>query len=249
MRCPGPQRCRRCSADFHGEECGKTAHCHNCNDTHPPSSRECPQYQKEKAVIKIKVDHNLTYPEARKRIGNDVGSYAAAVGQQNRDRLKLDKLEKQMKEKDIQITQLLESAKKKNEQIERMMAYIKNIRTQQIITPTETNQPKTQHEKPQTDTPQSRNLHATQITATNMLLRSRSSSSMRPKRCETSKKSKRNTNNENIQIDISPDRQSPPLKKTNTAEETESADEVEMSDECVIDETPPSQRIRRSSLL
>ena len=252
-RCPGPQRCRNCSAEYHGEECGKAPHCANCDEAHSSTSRECPEYQKEKAVIKLKIDLNLSYPEARKRVASDLGSYAAVTTQQNKEKQKLNILEKRMKEKDAQIAKLLEAIKKKDEQIEKMMANIQNTRAYNENTSADIQQSnntraehsKTQRDKPQTE--QTRKPRTAQIAASNMQLRNRSSTTTEPKHGETSKKSKRIMDNENAKTETSPDRQSPPLKKINT-EETDTADELIISDDCEIDETPPSQHVRRASL-
>lgn len=232
-RCPGPQRCFNCSAEHQVEECGETAFCLNCRGSHRPNSRECPVYKQEQQVIRIKVDNNLTYPEARKRVNNDRGSYAAAVNEQNQDRLKLNELAKQIKEKDIQIAQLLEATKKKDEQMEKMMTYIKNM--------------KTQYEGTHTETQQMKNPRKTQIANSTMQLRSRSPVTAETKRGETSKKPKRPNETGNRKTETSPDRLSPPPKKTN-AEETEHSDGevVELNEDYEIGEMPPNHPIRRS---
>ena len=159
-----------------------------------------------------------------------------------------------MKEKDAQIAQLLEAIKKKDEQIEKMMANIKNTRVHTENTSTDTHQPKnrakhstTQPDKPQTEPQQIRKVRTVQVAASSMQLRNRSPTTTEPKRGESNKKSKRIMDKENAKTETSPDRQSPPLKKINT-EETDTADELIISDDYEIDETPPSQRVRRASL-
>ncbi|XP_065095156.1 uncharacterized protein LOC135717134 [Ochlerotatus camptorhynchus] len=71
---------------FQNEECGEAAHCINCGGPHRPNNRQCPVYKKETDVIRIKVDRNLTYPEARKQVEAGVRSYAAAAAQPSADR-------------------------------------------------------------------------------------------------------------------------------------------------------------------
>ncbi|XP_065087289.1 uncharacterized protein LOC135709017 [Ochlerotatus camptorhynchus] len=117
-RCPGPKRCLNCSAEHElseGAECEAAAHCINCGGPHRPNNRQCPVYKKEVDVIRMKVDKNLTYPEARKRIESGFFNYAAAAAQKTADRKKLEELEKKMQEKDNEITQLLDAMKKKDE--------------------------------------------------------------------------------------------------------------------------------------
>ena len=179
-------------------------------------------------VIRIKVDQKLSYPKAQKRFENQRESYAAAVDQQNKERLKIKELMKQMEEKDAQISQLLDATKKKDEQIEKMMEHIKNMKTENENTQTETQQLKAQRTTP-------------------MQLRNRPATVTEPKRREEGKKSKRSTETGNKKTKTSPGRQSPPLKKTNTETSKYAEDEVvELNEHFEIDETQPSQSIRRS---
>ena len=53
--------------------------CPNCSEgfnSHRPTSNECPARQNEVQVIRIKIDHDLSYPEARRRVAS--GSFATA---------------------------------------------------------------------------------------------------------------------------------------------------------------------------
>ena len=47
--------------------CDKPAKCVNCSGDHPANSKLCPQWEKEKIIIKIKCENNSSFPEARKQ--------------------------------------------------------------------------------------------------------------------------------------------------------------------------------------
>lgn len=57
--------CVRCGSVAIHEECEFT--CVNCRESHSNKYKGCNEYKKEKAIIKLKIDHNLSYPEARRR--------------------------------------------------------------------------------------------------------------------------------------------------------------------------------------
>jgi hypothetical protein len=90
---PNPLRCTRCQHFGHhhsrcdpkkaptcsvcGEKdhistpehpCRKDPKCTNCSGNHPSYHRECPAYTKEKQVMRIKTEENISIPEARKRV-------------------------------------------------------------------------------------------------------------------------------------------------------------------------------------
>ena len=47
--------------------CDKPAKCVNCSGNHPANSKQCPQWEKEKKILKIKCENNLSFPDARKQ--------------------------------------------------------------------------------------------------------------------------------------------------------------------------------------
>ena len=85
---PNPLRCYQCQVFGHHEDycmkkpicvncggerhcnddrnCKNTAKCVNCNGNHPVFSRDCPTWKKEKAILKVKYEKSITFPEARK---------------------------------------------------------------------------------------------------------------------------------------------------------------------------------------
>ena len=47
--------------------CDKPAKCVNCSGDHPANSKQCPQWEKEKEIVKIKFKNNISFPDARKQ--------------------------------------------------------------------------------------------------------------------------------------------------------------------------------------
>ena len=47
--------------------CEKPAKCVNCSGDHPANSKQCPQWEKEKKILKIKCENNLSFSDARKQ--------------------------------------------------------------------------------------------------------------------------------------------------------------------------------------
>ena len=86
---PNPLRCYHCQVFGHHENkcgrhavccncgepehcapsgvCDKPAKCVNCSGNHPANSKQCPQWEKEKKILKIKCVNNLSFPDARKQ--------------------------------------------------------------------------------------------------------------------------------------------------------------------------------------
>ena len=62
-------------------QCQRPARCANCSGDHPANSKQCPTWEKEKKILKIKCEQNITFPEARKQFEqfNAVQTYASAV--------------------------------------------------------------------------------------------------------------------------------------------------------------------------
>ena len=86
---PNPLRCYHCQVFGHHENkcgrhavccncgepehcgpsgvCDKPAKCVNCSGDHPANSKQCSQWEKEKKILKIKCENNLSFPEAGKQ--------------------------------------------------------------------------------------------------------------------------------------------------------------------------------------
>lgn len=248
VRCPGPKRCVNCSAEhelLEGEVCSFAAHCINCNGPHRPTSRQCPVFKKEMEVVRLKVDQNLSFPEARRRIEQDLGSYAAAAAQQTADRKRLDELEKKMEQKEALISQLLVKIQDKDERIEQLLLQINRMKTvenqdSQQNTPTQPLK-SCQANKPSEPVKPIEAIQKAReqlTTATRMQLRNRSPATTQTAGTETRNRKKKHNRSTNG----SPGRQSPPPKKTPAEEDP---NQEELSDNGIeIEETPPSQSFR-----
>ena len=59
--------CCNCGKPEHCGVCDRPAKYVNCSGDHPASSKLCPQWEKEKKILKIKCENNLSFPEARKK--------------------------------------------------------------------------------------------------------------------------------------------------------------------------------------
>ena len=63
--------CGNCGGERHCNDdrnCKDTAKCVNCNGNHPVFSRDCPTWKKEKAILKVKYEKSITFPEAQKLV-------------------------------------------------------------------------------------------------------------------------------------------------------------------------------------
>ena len=99
---PNPLRCYKCQVFGHHEnkcgrqaicvncsmpehcasgQCQRPAKCANCSSDHSANSKDCPQWEKERKILKIKCENNLSFPEARKQFEQfyQARTYASAV--------------------------------------------------------------------------------------------------------------------------------------------------------------------------
>lgn len=64
-KCKSVKKCLRCGEGVHTGDC--EAKCMSCNEVgHACTSRECPVWQKEKEICRLKVENELSYAEARR---------------------------------------------------------------------------------------------------------------------------------------------------------------------------------------
>ena len=65
-RCRREAVCPRCGEAGHSEEkCSSEARCLNCKGGHPATSKECPKWREEKAVLEYKAQYGGTFSQAR----------------------------------------------------------------------------------------------------------------------------------------------------------------------------------------
>ena len=67
--CKNETICCKCGQSGHdGDNCLNEVSCVNCKGSHRASSKECPLWKQEKAIVKYKFENDVTFPEARKKI-------------------------------------------------------------------------------------------------------------------------------------------------------------------------------------
>ena len=83
--CRGKVTCARCGqVDHESKTCTNTISCANCKGSHFAYSRECPKWKQEKQVQQVRVEKQVSFPEARRLVETRSGavagtSYATAV--------------------------------------------------------------------------------------------------------------------------------------------------------------------------
>ena len=75
--------CVNCSMPEHCQpgQCQRPAKCANCSGDLSAKSKDCPQWEKERKILKIKCENNLSFSEARKQFEQfyQARIYASAV--------------------------------------------------------------------------------------------------------------------------------------------------------------------------
>ncbi|XP_053691363.1 uncharacterized protein LOC128739887 [Sabethes cyaneus] len=64
--CKAAKTCANCGDNFHGDNCNKETKCINCQKPHKATSPDCDIWKKEKDIIRLRIDQNLSYLEAKK---------------------------------------------------------------------------------------------------------------------------------------------------------------------------------------
>lgn len=63
--CKRPTTCARCGQEGHEDAtCSLPVHCVNCSGDHPAYSRQCPQWQRQLEITKVKIEKNIPFREA-----------------------------------------------------------------------------------------------------------------------------------------------------------------------------------------
>jgi hypothetical protein len=58
--------CARCGNEGHSDDnCQEHPHCVNCSGPHPSFSRECPEWTKQRTIVQIKSERNVSFSEAK----------------------------------------------------------------------------------------------------------------------------------------------------------------------------------------
>lgn len=88
------QVCLTCSGTHEVLEtpCTNPEHCKNCGQNHSPISKQCAVYREEEKIVRLKIDNNLSYSEARSEVRKLSGNISyAAVANQNTQNLESEK--------------------------------------------------------------------------------------------------------------------------------------------------------------
>jgi hypothetical protein len=74
--CTRKSICARCSKEGHLDNaCTEDLpHCANCSGSHPSYSKECPEWTKQQAIVKIKNERNISFEEAKNIYSNSAQS-------------------------------------------------------------------------------------------------------------------------------------------------------------------------------
>ena len=61
-------KCTGCGKDKHEGQCEGPKLCSNCNGPHASSAKDCPVWQKEKEIQRVRVEKCISFPEARQLV-------------------------------------------------------------------------------------------------------------------------------------------------------------------------------------
>lgn len=79
--CKKARRCLNCCQAWHGEECSRPAFCLHCNEDHSINSPLCKKFKEEQEIVKIRIDRDIPFPQARRFYYEQRGSYSQVVQQ------------------------------------------------------------------------------------------------------------------------------------------------------------------------
>ena len=68
QRCKVAAKCTDCVKDKHEGQCEGPKLCSNCNGPHASSAKDCPVWQKEKEIQRVRVEKRVFFPEARQLV-------------------------------------------------------------------------------------------------------------------------------------------------------------------------------------
>ena len=68
QRCKVAAKCLGCGKDKHEERCEGPKLCSNCNGPHASSAKDCPVWQKEKEIQRVRVEKRISFLEARQLV-------------------------------------------------------------------------------------------------------------------------------------------------------------------------------------
>ena len=81
-KCNNKPTCRKCGmydSDHSEYNCARDVRCSNCQGQHTADSKDCPVWQREKEIMRVKYTQNISFPEARKIVQPSTQSYASVT--------------------------------------------------------------------------------------------------------------------------------------------------------------------------
>lgn len=80
--CKKARRCPNCCNAWHDEECSLPTFCLHCNENHSIYSSFCKKFKAEQEIVKIRIDRDIPFPQARRLFYEQRGSYSQVMQQQ-----------------------------------------------------------------------------------------------------------------------------------------------------------------------
>lgn len=110
------QVCLTCSGTHEIQEtpCINPVYCKNCNQNHSPISKQCAVYREEEGIIRLKIDRNLSYSEARSEFRRATGNTSYATVTQHKTRPEesdKDRMIKSLQEQIVNLTKVIADLK------------------------------------------------------------------------------------------------------------------------------------------
>ena len=68
QRCKVAAKCTGCGKDKHEGQYEGPKLCSNCNGPHASSAKDCPVWQKEKEIQRVRAEKRVSFPEARQLV-------------------------------------------------------------------------------------------------------------------------------------------------------------------------------------
>ena len=68
QQCKVAAKCTGCGKDKHEGQCEGPKLCSNCNGPRASSAKDCPVWQKEKEIQRVRVEKRISFPEARQLV-------------------------------------------------------------------------------------------------------------------------------------------------------------------------------------
>jgi hypothetical protein len=127
----GIKLCRKCNNTEHEDQC-HVIKCHSChppNDVHESFSANCPVMKKEKRICQEKVARNVSFPEARKIVEEELknGFVDALRKGINENREEINKIDEEQKIAEM----VLEELQRKVEKLKKTKQMIQQLRQQE----------------------------------------------------------------------------------------------------------------------